>query len=139
MKFTIKENVFIVEIFAREKTYKKCICEFHRKYPDSPVPTKSCVSKLVKKWRARDSVCDIKEQSKRIILMEEKVRDIAARLRISPRISLRRLAQETGVSLGSAFTATKLIKFRPYKITVVHELKQPDYAARIRLCNWLMQ
>jgi hypothetical protein len=53
-------------------------------------------------------------------MAEEKVRDIEARLQISPRKSLTRLAQKTGVSLGSASTATKLIKFRPYKITVVH-------------------
>jgi hypothetical protein len=52
---------------------------------------------------------------------------------------LRCLAQETGVSLGSASTASKLIKFCPYKIPVVHELKQPDFAARIRFCNWLLQ
>jgi hypothetical protein len=51
---------------------------------------------------ATGSVCDIKKQSKRIVLTEEKVRDIEARLQISPRKSLRRLAQETGVSLGSA-------------------------------------
>jgi hypothetical protein len=43
------------------------------------------------------------------------------------------------VSLGSAFTATKLIKFYPHKITVVQEPKQPDYAARIRFCKWLQQ
>jgi hypothetical protein len=30
--------------------------KFRRKYPDSPVPTASCVSKLVKKWRATGSV-----------------------------------------------------------------------------------
>jgi hypothetical protein len=57
----------------------------------------------------------------RYVLTEEKVQDIQAQLQVSPRKSLTRLAQETGVSLGSAFTATKLIKFRPYKITVVHD------------------
>jgi hypothetical protein len=69
-------------------------------------------------------VCDIKKQSKRILLTHEKVRDIEAGLQISLRKSLRRLAQETGVSLRSAFTATNLIKLRPYKITFVHEVKQ---------------
>jgi hypothetical protein len=64
-----------------------------------------------------------------IVFTKEKVRDIEARLQVSPRNSLRRLAQETGISLGPAFIATKLIKLRPYKITTVHELKQPDYAA----------
>jgi hypothetical protein len=66
----------------------------------------------------------MKKQPKRIVLTDEMVRDIEARLQISPRKSLRRLAQETGFSLGFALTAIKLVKFRPYKITVVHELKQ---------------
>jgi hypothetical protein len=68
------------------------------------------------------------------VLTEEDVRDTEARLQISPRKSLRRLAQEAGVSL-----ATKLIKFRPYKIKGVQEVKQTDYEARIRFCNWLLQ
>jgi AraC-like DNA-binding protein len=57
----------------------------------------------------------MKRQSKRNVLTEEKVEDIQAQLQVSPRKSLRRLAQETGVSLGSAFTATKLKKNRPKK------------------------
>jgi hypothetical protein len=64
MKFTVEQHVFVVKTFAREKTYRKCVLKFCRKYPDSPVPTKSCVSKLVKKLRATGSVCDKKEQSK---------------------------------------------------------------------------
>jgi hypothetical protein len=86
MKVTIEQRVFIVETFARKKTYRKCIRKFHHKYPDSPVP-------------AIGSVCDIKKQSKRIVLTEGKVWDIEARLQISPRKSLRCLAQETGVLL----------------------------------------
>jgi hypothetical protein len=33
------------------------------------------------------------------------------------------LAQESGVSVGSAWTATKFLHIRPYKITVVPEIK----------------
>jgi hypothetical protein len=73
MKFTIEQHVFIVKTFAWKKIYRKCIRKFHRIYPDSPVPTKSCVSKLVKKWWSIGSVCDIKKQSKRIVLTEEKI------------------------------------------------------------------
>jgi hypothetical protein len=110
--------------FCKEKNLEKCICKFRCKYPDSPVLTKLCVSKLVKKWRGKGSVGDIKKHSNRIVLTDEKFRDIEAWLQIIPRKSLGHLAQETGVSLGSAVTATKLIKFCPYKITVVHEVKQ---------------
>jgi hypothetical protein len=85
MKFTIEQCVFIVEYFVRKNTYRKCIHQFHSKCPDSPVPTASCVSRLVKKWQATGSVCDIKKQPMRIVLTDEKVRDIEARLQISPR------------------------------------------------------
>jgi hypothetical protein len=40
--------------------------------------------------------------------------------------SQRHLAEETGVSLGSASTAMSLIKFFPYQIMYVNELKNSD-------------
>jgi hypothetical protein len=49
-------SVFIVKTFARKKTYRKHIRKFRRKYPESTVPTKTCVSKLVKMWQATGSV-----------------------------------------------------------------------------------
>jgi hypothetical protein len=33
------------------------------------------------------------------------------------------------LQLGSEFTGIILIQFHPYKIIVMHELKQPDYAS----------
>jgi hypothetical protein len=85
------------------------------------------------------SVCDEKTESKRSVLTEEKVLDIQTQSEISPRKSLRCLAQESDVLLVLAFTGTRLIHFHPYKITVMHDLKQPDYAARIHFCNQLLQ
>lgn len=38
--------------------------------------------------------------------------------------------------LGSVFTVTRLIKYCPYKIRVVHELQEPDYVVRIHFYNW---
>jgi hypothetical protein len=78
-------------LVLEKKTYRKCIHKFHCKYRDSPVPTASCVSN--EKLRATGSVCDMKKQSKGIVLTDENIRDIEARLQISPRKSLRRLAQ----------------------------------------------
>jgi hypothetical protein len=73
------------------------------------------------------------------VLTEDNVRDIRTQLEIIPCKSLRSLAQETDILLGSAFTGTGIIHFHPYKITVVLELKQPDCASRICFRNWLLQ
>jgi hypothetical protein len=51
-----------------------------------------------------------KQKHKRRVLTEEKLDDIGARLEYAFRISVRRLAQETGVSRSSARTAIKLLK-----------------------------
>jgi hypothetical protein len=76
---------------------------------------------------------------KKTVLTDENLEDIRARLEISPRKSLRRLSQQIGVSVGSASRATKLIKFRLYRVRVVHELKPVDTPQRIRFCNWMLK
>jgi hypothetical protein len=38
-----------------------------------------------------------------------------------------RLAQQSGVSVGSAWTATKLLHIHPYKITVDPDIKPTVY------------
>jgi hypothetical protein len=70
------------------------------------------------------------------VLTEEKLDDIGHRLENS-RKSLRTLAQESCVPVGSAWTATKLLHIRPYKITVVLEIKPVDYEKRVRFCEYL--
>jgi hypothetical protein len=52
---------------------------------------------------------------------------------------LRRLAQQGGVSVGSEWKATKLLHIRPYKITVVPEIKSVDYEKRVTFFNWLIK
>jgi hypothetical protein len=68
---------------------------------NSPVPTISWVSKLIKKWRITGSVPDKTRYRKKTVLTDKKLEDIRARLEISHRKSLRQLSQETDVSVGS--------------------------------------
>jgi hypothetical protein len=61
--------------------------------------------------------------------------DTGARLEISSRKSLKRLVQKAGVLRTSAQRATKFLKLRPYKTTIVHALKEHDLVARINFNN----
>jgi hypothetical protein len=82
---------------------------------------------------------DKKQKHKRRVLTEEKLDDIGARLELTPRKSLKRLAQETGVSKSSARRATQFLKLRPYKTTVIHALQPRDPGSRVHFCNWFLQ
>jgi hypothetical protein len=120
--YAIDERIIIVETHIRKRYYVKCRKRFIHKYPDSPVPRKSCVTKLIK-WLTVGSVLDKTRHRKKTVLTHEKLEDILAWLQISPRKFLRRLSQETGVSAGCTSKATKLIKLRLRRVGVVHEFK----------------
>jgi hypothetical protein len=72
------------------------------------------------------------------VLTEEKLTDIQVRLQLSPRKSLRRLAQETDVAYTTARRATKLLSFCPYRIQEVHRIKHTDFNLRIKFCSCLL-
>jgi hypothetical protein len=107
----------------KTNSYKSCRRKFRRKFPHTPCPPGDTISELVKKVRTHGILIDRKPLKRNRVLTEEKLDDIGHRVENSPRKSLRRLAQQRGVSVGSAWTATKLLHIRPYKITVVPEIK----------------
>jgi hypothetical protein len=80
-------------IHARKRTSTNSRERFIRKHSASPVRTKSCVSKLIKKWRITRSVLDKIRHHKKTLLKDEKFEDIRGRLQISSRRSLRHVRQ----------------------------------------------
>jgi hypothetical protein len=74
----------------------------------------------VNKLRSTGLLIDKKQKHKSLVLTEEKLGDIGARLEHTPIKSLKRLTQEAGVSESSARRATELLKLRSYKTTVIH-------------------
>ena len=112
---------------------------FRDRFPDIRAPHKNTVRKLVNRFRETGSVLDRKLQRTRHVLTEEKLDEIGQTLERSPRKSLSRLSQKTGVSQFSAWKASKLLKLKPYKITVVQELQPRDTVSRVTFCNWVTE
>jgi hypothetical protein len=69
------------------------------------------------------------------VLTEEKLDDMGARLEGTPRKSLKRLAQETGMSKSNVRSGAQLLKLRHYK-RVVHALQLRDPDNRIHFGSW---
>jgi hypothetical protein len=77
--------------------------------------------------------------NKRRVLTEEELNGIGARLENTPQKSLRRLAQETGISKSSTAKLIRMLKLLPCKAILVHALQPRDPDSRINLCNWFLQ
>jgi hypothetical protein len=52
------QRVFIVEHYLASRSYLTCQVKFRDTFPDSPVPNKSTVSRLVNRFRDTGSVQD---------------------------------------------------------------------------------
>jgi transposase len=84
--------------------------KFRRKFRGERVPSRQTIHNLVNKLRSTGLLIDKKQKHKRRVLTEEKLDDMGARLEHTPRKSLKRPAQETGVSKSSARRATQFLQ-----------------------------
>ena len=140
-EFSLRERVYIQNTYV--KSTKSC-CETRRKFrikfPGRRVPHPSTIRRQAKRFKETGCVKNRNVNRRRHVLKEETLDDIGERLEDTPQKCLKRLSQETGISVSSVQRATKLLmKLKPYKIPVVHALHQPDPNKRLRFCNWVLE
>jgi hypothetical protein len=108
VRYTSEQRVLLYDTYMKYGSPGKCRRKFRRKFRDESVPSRQTIHNLVNKLRTTRFLIDKKTKHKRRVLTE-KLDDIGARLEHTPRKSLKRLAQETGVLKSSAKMATQCI------------------------------
>jgi transposase len=106
VRYTLEQRVFLYDTYVQYGSARKC----RRKFRDERVPSRQTIYCLVNKLRTTGLLIDKKQKYECRVLAEEKFDDIGARFEQTPKKSLKRLAEETGVSKSSARTATQLLK-----------------------------
>ena len=121
----------MVELFFCNGGYDQEVqCEFKKKFPDASLPSRQTVYNLVARFRETGSVIDKPRSGRPSLLTDDAIRDISKRMETSPQKSVRRFSQESGLSRTTTHKALKKLELHPYRIRVVHELKEPDYEKR---------
>jgi hypothetical protein len=141
MVFTLKQRIFILECYIETRGYTDTAETYAQTFPETSGPYKSSIERLYDKLKAMGSVANVPRSGRpTTALTEEKVTDIQASITVSPRKSLRRLSQQSGVSLGSEYTAVrKKLHLFPYKVRVVQELEPNDHVRCTQYCQWFME
>jgi hypothetical protein len=70
MSFSQVQRFFIVEHYLASRSYFTCQNEFRDTFPDSPVPNKSTVSRLVNRFRDTGSV-QVRNRSGRLSVLND--------------------------------------------------------------------
>jgi transposase len=87
------------------------------------VPNKSTIQRLVERFRGTGSTGEKRRSGRPFVLSNDSLEDIRARSLQSPRKSLRKLSQQTGMTYGSVQRATKRLKLHPYRVLLPHGLR----------------
>jgi hypothetical protein len=136
MFFSQMQWVFIVEHYLASHSYLTYENEFRDTFPDSSVPNKSTISRLLNRFRDTGSVQDRNRSSWPSVLSDDGLDDIRKTLLHSPQKSLRKLSLQSGLSYGSLHEATTISKLHPYCVHVMHKLKEHDKEKRLQYCRW---
>ena len=140
--FSTEERAFLVEhVFHEGDRFTENIkMKFRLRFPNSRCPNRDTVRDLINKFHETGSVQDAPKTGRPTILTDNKLDEISDIMLRSPTKSMRKLAQETGISARTAHKAvTKELNLYPYKFTVVHELKDADYEKRLFYCEWFQR
>ena len=87
------------------------------------MPNPSTIRRQAKRFKDRGSIKNRKVNRRRHVLTEETLDEICERLEHTLQKSLKRLSQETRVSVSSVQRATKLLKLH-IRIVNIHTFKQ---------------
>ncbi|XP_076666554.1 uncharacterized protein LOC143368066 [Andrena cerasifolii] len=136
--YSVEKRSFLVQNYLRTRSYLECQGAFREKYPGSPVPNKTTISRLARKFREYGSLTNRKHHRKSTVLTIEKLAEVRQILEEAPHTSLAKLQQRCGFSYGSVRLATQKLHMRPYRCHTVQLLKEPDYAGRRRYCEWFL-
>jgi hypothetical protein len=90
-----------VEHYLASRYYLTCHNAFRDTYPDSPVPKKLAITRLVNRFCDTGSVQDRNRSGRPSVLSDDNLDDICQTLLRSPRKSLRKLFLRSGLSYGS--------------------------------------
>jgi hypothetical protein len=95
--FSQDRRVFILERCFCTRSYAECQNAFRNSFPDSVVPNKSTIQRLVERFRETGSIGEKRRSGRPSVLSNDSLEDIRARLLRPPRKSLRKLSQQTGM------------------------------------------
>ena len=126
-EFSLCERVYIHNKYMKSrKSCSETRRKFRVKFPGGPVPNLSTIRRQATIFKETGSVENRKVNFRRHVLTKEKLDEIGERLEHIPQISLKRLWQETGVSVSSVQRATKLLKLR-IRIVNIHTFTQWEF------------
>jgi len=126
--FTLEERKFMVEQLARNHN----LTDIRRRWPfQSARPSRHAIRNIINKWNRAGSVMPLLTKTRpRSVLTPQNLNTINETIEDDPGKSTRRIALQIGISQSAVVKAMQLLDLKPYRPTMVQELKPENFARR---------
>jgi len=139
-KLTIAERVQIVKWSYAGHSQREVVEIFGQHFPVRPQPTQSFISKLLARFETTGSVCEKKHTGRRKSATAAANTDaLCAAVEVNPKLSIRSIAMDSGISKTSIQRVLKREHYHPYKLQCHQKLNEDDPDRRSQYCEWAME
>lgn len=144
MKQLSKEHrTLIVQFYLKSGSVILTQRRFRNHFKTREAPTPKTIQRLTEKFLAVGSIHNQntgKSGRKRTSRHQESIRKVAERVSETPKVSVRRLASQVGLSKSSTHRVLKRdLDLTAYKLTVSQKLTADDFGKREAFCRWFLQ
>lgn len=138
--YDVNERIEMVSNCIRGMSYQEVADNFAAAYPDRPVPSKTTVLRLYKKFMTTGCVVSshVKRKRNASVVTEDFKIGLCLAVEENPSVNLTQLAENSTGSRSSCYKALKQEKYKSYKVRNVQELLPHDYFERMEFCEYWM-
>ena len=140
VKYSKEERVFMVKNYFETKSYDYVIHAFQNRFPNRNTPSISTIYRNVQKYSNEGTSLNLnkgRSGRRRTVRTQENIDRVRQGLAENPNISTRRNNFQLTQSSVHRIIHHEL-KWHRYKIHIRHELKEQDFARRVRFCQWFI-
>jgi len=136
-RYTILQRTFIVTTYFEEhKSIQAVQRKFRRRYYALPVPAKSTIQNLIRKFRNTGSVADQKRCGRpRSVITEQSTEEVALFFMETPTSTIRPSASVLQMSRSSLHRTLRALNLHPYRPTLLQALNEDDFDRRLQFCE----
>lgn len=131
--FTADEYVDMLLVYGEcRKNCRDAARLYQERFPNRRAPSQCTFRKLETRMRTGTFPNTRHEDRRRYVSIEDNIINVLAYVYVNPRISIRELADELGISRSSIHRILKNHKYHPFKIHLVQALRPTDYDRRLQ-------
>jgi transposase len=138
-RLSLEERVQVVLLYAKFESFVEVQRKWRNHFDTEP-PSKPTILSLVEKFKETGSVHDRHRSGRpRSAVTKESIENVTELLNNSSNLSIRQGAQALDMSKDSYHRAVLEAGFRPFKPTILQELREDDFDRREEFCDTLLE